>query len=229
MLPASCCSQVSMPGRGMFIVAAAATAEPEVAEATIPASTSAAAAADPSSSSSPAEAAAAAAAQQARGSSKWVIDESEVLHSTWEHRAWTYGCMALLAGGMAQAAANVHDLHDAGVVTAAVLASYVLSDLGTAVFHWGVDNYGDSGTAVLGKQIAAFQGHHQRPWTITQREFANNVHQVMPVAHSWGSCLPVQLCWLGSVCVRVTSGAETPTANPTCCHTPACKLARLPL
>lgn len=37
---------------------------------------------------------------------------------------------------------------------------------------------GDANTPVLGKQIAAFQGHHQRPWTITQREFANNVHQV---------------------------------------------------
>jgi ubiquitin-conjugating enzyme E2 variant len=164
----------------MFIVAAAATAEPEVAEAITPASTSAHTTADLSSSSSPAEAAAAAAAaaQQARGSSKWVIDEKEVLHSTWEHRAWTYGCMALLAGGMAQAAANVHDLSDVGTVAAAVLASYVLSDLGTAVFHWGVDNYGDGSTPVLGKQIAAFQGHHQRPWTITQREFANNVHQV---------------------------------------------------
>jgi ubiquitin-conjugating enzyme E2 variant len=165
----------------MFIVAAAATAEPEVAEATSPASTPA----DASSSSSAAEVAAAAAAQQARGSSKWVIDEKEVLHSTFEHRAWTYGCMALLAGGMAQAASHVHDLHDAGVVTVALMASYVLSDLGTAVFHWGVDNYGDGSTPVLGKQIAAFQGHHQRPWTITQREFANNVHQVRPGAHSW--------------------------------------------
>ena len=27
----------------------------------------------------------------------------------------------------------------------------------------------------MGSQIAAFQGHHQRPWTITQREFCNNV------------------------------------------------------
>lgn len=40
---------------------------------------------------------------------------------------------------------------------------------------------GDANTPVLGKQIAAFQGHHQRPWTITQREFANNVHQVSSI------------------------------------------------
>lgn len=48
----------------------------------------------------------------------------------------------------------------------------------TGVYHWGVDNYGDGNTPVFGRQIAAFQGHHQRPWTITQREFANNLHQV---------------------------------------------------
>lgn len=41
-----------------------------------------------------------------------------------------------------------------------------------------VDNYGDADTPVFGSQIAAFQGHHQRPWTITEREFCNNVHQV---------------------------------------------------
>ncbi len=46
------------------------------------------------------------------------------------------------------------------------------------MYHWGVDNYGDGSTPVFGRQIAAFQGHHQRPWTITQREFANNLHQV---------------------------------------------------
>jgi hypothetical protein len=46
------------------------------------------------------------------------------------------------------------------------------------VYHWSVDNYGDGSTPVFGRQIAAFQGHHQRPWTITQREFCNNVHQV---------------------------------------------------
>lgn len=43
----------------------------------------------------------------------------------------------------------------------------------------GVDNYGDGDTPIFGRQIAAFQGHHQRPWTITQREFCNNMHQVI--------------------------------------------------
>lgn len=132
-----------MPSRGMFVVAAAALAEPETAPA------AAAADAAPTSSESleipdtvqalldlPAE-------QQPRGSSKWVIDENEVLHSTAEHRAWTYGCMGLLAASLAEAAAHVHDARDAAVVGGAVLAAYVLSDLGTAVFHHAVDNYGE--------------------------------------------------------------------------------------
>jgi hypothetical protein len=49
-------------------------------------------------------------------------------------------------------------------------------DFGTGIYHWIVDNYGDGSTPGLGPQIAAFQGHHQRPWTITEREFANNCH-----------------------------------------------------
>jgi ubiquitin-conjugating enzyme E2 variant len=91
----------------------------------------------------------AATAAPQRGGSKWVIDENEVLRSTWEHRAWTYGCLALLAGCMAEAGSNVHGLQDAGVVAASVAAAYVLSDLGTAVFHWGVDNYGERAAGQL--------------------------------------------------------------------------------
>ncbi len=52
------------------------------------------------------------------------------------------------------------------------------ADLGTAFYHFGVDNYGDRSTPVVGEQIYAFQGHHQRPWTITMREPCNNLHKV---------------------------------------------------
>lgn len=136
-----------MPGRGMFVIAAAATAEPETVEAAADAapSTSTAAAVSTSSSS---QGASAEGPQRSRGSSKWVIDENEVLHSTFEHRAWTYGCMALLAGSLAEAAAHVHDARDAAVVGGAVFAAYVLSDLGTAVFHHAVDNYGKPPTSL---------------------------------------------------------------------------------
>lgn len=56
------------------------------------------------------------------------------------------------------------------------------TDLGTGIYHWSVDNYGDGNTPIVGDQIAAFQGHHQRPWTITEREFCNNVHKVFKPA-----------------------------------------------
>lgn len=55
-------------------------------------------------------------------------------------------------------------------------SAYILADLGTGIYHWGVDNYGDANTPVFGPQIDAFQGHHQRPYTIAQREVANNLH-----------------------------------------------------
>ena len=63
-----------------------------------------------------------------------------------------------------------------------MVAAWWLSDLGTGIFHWAVDNYGGKSTPLLGSVIDAFQGHHKWPWTITRRQFANNVH---------GICLPV--------------------------------------
>ena len=62
-----------------------------------------------------------------------------------------------------------------GYVNLILLAS---ADFLTGVYHWSVDNYGDGSTPVVGSQIAAFQGHHQKPWTITEREFCNNVYKV---------------------------------------------------
>lgn len=97
------------------------------------------------------------------------------LESTWVHRIWvTAGCSAM--GGMVMKAMQAVDSGEAamGAIMAAVTA-YVLADLGTGVYHWGVDNYGDASTPVFGPQIDAFQGHHKRPWTITKRQFANNI------------------------------------------------------
>lgn len=61
---------------------------------------------------------------------------------------------------------------------AAMIASIVLGDLGTGVFHWSVDNYGSLKTPIFGSVCAAFQGHHTAPWTITYRPFANNVYKI---------------------------------------------------
>mmetsp|Transcript_801 Transcript_801/g.1904 ORF Transcript_801/g.1904 Transcript_801/m.1904 type:complete len:358 (-) Transcript_801:378-1451(-) len=65
-----------------------------------------------------------------------------------------------------------------------IVASWVLADFGSGVFHWSVDNYGNGRTPVMGSIIAAFQGHHSAPWTITYRGFCNNV---------WKLCIPFGL------------------------------------
>lgn len=146
---------------------------------------------------------AAAAASAPKGASKWVIDENELLTSTNEHRAWTLGPMALMAAALAVAARHVEGPGEALVAASAVFVAYVLADLGTGIYHWGVDNYGDGSTPVFGRQIAAFQGHHQRPWTITQREFCNNLHQVrraQPTAYAaWPTAVTAHTC---HACVR---------------------------
>jgi len=74
--------------------------------------------------------------------SKWVIDDNENLKSTLEHRAWTYGCMALMTSSLMGGLADVHSTADAGTAVGAVFTAYLLSDLGTAIYHWAVDNYG---------------------------------------------------------------------------------------
>eukprot|EP00873_Tetraselmis_striata_P027914 jgi/Tetstr1/448178/TSEL_035469.t1 len=116
-------------------------------------------------------------------SKRTVAVSEKSLRSTWEHRAWVWGTSALLAKPLLQALlAASHDSADAVTVAVAVAASYFASDFGTGVYHWSVDNYGSGETPIVGGQIAAFQGHHVRPWTITQREFCNNVHQVFQPA-----------------------------------------------
>lgn len=64
---------------------------------------------------------------------------------------------------------------------ATILSSWVLADLGSGILHWSVDNYGNGRTPIMGGIIAAFQGHHTAPWTITERGFCNNV---------WKLCIP---------------------------------------
>lgn len=65
-------------------------------------------------------------------------------------------------------------------VQAALLTvtSWILADLGSGILHWSVDNYGNGKTPIMGGIIAAFQGHHSAPWTITERGFCNNVYKL---------------------------------------------------
>eukprot|EP00850_Spirogloea_muscicola_P005740 SM000026S08989 [mRNA] locus=s26:1025447:1026579:+ [translate_table: standard] len=98
------------------------------------------------------------------------------LRSTAAHRAWLAAGVSAILAMLGKAALAAHDAPSAAWAAAAMVAAYLLADLGTGIYHWGVDNYGDKSTPVFGSQIDAFQGHHRRPWTITKREFANNLH-----------------------------------------------------
>mmetsp|Transcript_10780 Transcript_10780/g.15717 ORF Transcript_10780/g.15717 Transcript_10780/m.15717 type:complete len:355 (-) Transcript_10780:677-1741(-) len=59
-----------------------------------------------------------------------------------------------------------------------MVSSWILADFGSGVLHWSVDNYGNGRTPIMGSIIAAFQGHHSAPWTITYRGFFNNVYKL---------------------------------------------------
>ena len=98
------------------------------------------------------------------------------LKSTLEHRLWCIFGGAAVTGMLAKAFLACQSPEDYLQIGVGAVAAWILSDLGTGIYHWGVDNYGDASTPIFGSQIDAFQGHHQRPWTITKREFANNIH-----------------------------------------------------
>ncbi|WCJ32901.1 Fatty acid desaturase 4 chloroplastic [Euphorbia peplus] len=98
------------------------------------------------------------------------------LQSTWSHRTWvTAGCTTVFIS-LAKAVVAAADSHIWLEPMLAGYIGYILADLGSGVYHWGIDNYGDGSTPVFGSQIEAFQGHHKWPWTITRRQFANNIH-----------------------------------------------------
>lgn len=63
-------------------------------------------------------------------------------------------------------------------VVASIVLGYEFADIGSGVYHWSMDNYGDKDTPIFGTQIEAFQGHHELPWTITYRQFSNNIYKI---------------------------------------------------
>jgi ubiquitin-conjugating enzyme E2 variant len=111
-----------------------------------------------------------------------VLESPEELKSTWEHRLWVGSASALLLTTFGLGLSSAQSVSDYGAIGVGTVGAYLLADLGTGIYHWAVDNYGDGSTPVFGGQIAAFQGHHRRPWTITEREFCNNVHKVFAPA-----------------------------------------------
>lgn len=113
------------------------------------------------------------------------------LKSTWSHRAWVAGGCTTVLVSLAKSVAGATDSHILLEPILAGLIGYVMADLGSGVYHWGIDNYGGADTPVFGSQIEAFQGHHKWPWTITRRQFANNLHAVARVVGF--AVLPVDL------------------------------------
>lgn len=110
-------------------------------------------------------------------SKSWIEDqlESEQLDSTFEHRVWVGAASILLFGLFFR---GVEESGNAGIGILAVAGGYATIDLLSGIYHWGIDNYGSPSTPFVGKQIEGFQGHHLRPWTITHRQFCNNVHPI---------------------------------------------------
>jgi hypothetical protein len=155
-----------------------AVAAPERVAAVTPPPPAAAAAASDSEADEAYFGPGASATRAATPTGRVLLESAAELRSTAEHRSWVALTTGLLGAAAAAGLARVDSPAEAAGVTAAALGAYVFSDLGTGVYHWAVDNYGSGATPLVGGQIAAFQGHHVRPWTITEREFANNVHQV---------------------------------------------------
>jgi ubiquitin-conjugating enzyme E2 variant len=119
--------------------------------------------------------------------------QGDVLESTTDHRLICGGAAALVAAILAKlamllATSTPSPLGLAGLALSA-LAGYEFADFGSGVYHFFMDNYGGAETPVWGKQIEAFQGHHERPWTITHRQTCNNLHQpalaTMPFLAVW--------------------------------------------
>lgn len=79
------------------------------------------------------------------------------LQSTWSHRTWVAtGCTTVLVS-LAKAIAGAGHSHIWLEPMLAGYIGYILADLGSGVYHWGIDNYGDGSTPIFGNQIEAFQ------------------------------------------------------------------------
>lgn len=113
-----------------------------------------------------------------------VVVEGDNLETQPYQRAMVSATLASHLLFMAFSVSQQLDIYHGNIVAtmaqsmAVVISSWVAADLGSGVLHWSVDNYGNGRTPVMGGIIAAFQGHHSAPWTITQREFCNNVHKL---------------------------------------------------
>jgi ubiquitin-conjugating enzyme E2 variant len=106
------------------------------------------------------------------------LTDPEAFKATPAHKAWCGAHAALVLVILSKGLLQINTPAEALVGAIATLAAYILADAGTGIFHWSVDNYGDKRTPLLGGVIDSFQGHHKYPWTITKRDWQNNVQMV---------------------------------------------------
>jgi palmitoyl-[glycerolipid] 3-(E)-desaturase len=152
--------------------------------------------------------------ERPKGRVALVVVEGDSLETTLEQQVIVYGtllvqfvCAAVLSYSMflsASAAAGAVSVA-LGITIIHVLAciglSWLAADFGSGVLHWAVDNYGTGQTPIFGSIIAAFQGHHCAPWTITERSFANNTYKL---------CTPFGILPVTLFTVLATLGYMTP-------------------
>jgi hypothetical protein len=119
--------------------------------------------------------------ERPKGRTASVVVEGDSLETTPFQTAVVSGTFLSHAIFCAVSVASMYHANlDNAALTAAqtvllIASSWVAADFGSGILHWSVDNYGNGRTPVMGNIIAAFQGHHSAPWTITQRGFCNNV------------------------------------------------------
>lgn len=122
--------------------------------------------------------------ERPKGKIASVVVDSDFLETTPKQVAIVSITMAVHAALIASSISEIVTMNDGNLAFSAaescaiMFSSWVFADLGSGVLHWSVDNYGNGKTPVMGSIIAAFQGHHSAPWTITQRGFCNNVHKL---------------------------------------------------
>jgi len=122
--------------------------------------------------------------ERPKGKTAVTVVEGDTLETQPYQVAIVQATFAAHAGFLAFSFQQMLAQHDGNIATtlahAALLtiSSWILADFGSGVLHWSVDNYGNGRTPVMGGIIAAFQGHHSAPWTITERGFCNNVYKL---------------------------------------------------
>lgn len=146
--------------------------------------------------------------ERPKGKGANVVVESDSLETTPQQVA---AVSATFAGHALIAANAIHTLlantdgniqMTALTSIATIVASWAAADFGSGVLHWSVDNYGNGRTPVMGNIIAAFQGHHSAPWTITYRGFCNNV---------WKLCIPFGVPTVAAI--SLLAGSQHPMVS----------------